>query len=128
MGEEITIWLGDHFKRSVPGSITIECCKNISPCIAVFCEENKNTFAPSVIYVVFLPQWGNEDRYHLIHLILHLQYYGCCWSVDSKSLVCVCVGGGGGGGGGGLKTHELLNLRALKILMLYKNHIFQLYG
>ena len=33
-------------------------------------------------------------------------------------------GGGGGGGGGRFKnTYELLNLRALKISMLYKNHI-----
>ena len=43
--------------------------------------------------------------------------------------VCVCVGGGGGGGGGGGKNaYELLNLRALQISMLYKNHIFQCMG
>ena len=36
--------------------------------------------------------------------------------------------GGGGGGGGFKNAYELLNLRALKISMLYKNHIFQYMG
>ena len=31
-----------------------------------------------------------------------------------------CIHWGGGGGGGGGQKHELLNLRALKISMLYK--------
>ena len=39
------------------------------------------------------------------------------------------LGEGGGGGGGCLKNvYELLNLRASKISMLYKNHIFQYMG
>ena len=39
------------------------------------------------------------------------------------------VGGGGGGGGGVFKnTYELLNLRAFKISVFYKNHIFQCMG
>ena len=38
------------------------------------------------------------------------------------------VPGGGGGGGGFKNAYELLNLRALKISMLYKNHIVQCMG
>ena len=37
-------------------------------------------------------------------------------------------GGGGGGGGRFKNAYELLNLRALKISMLYKNHNFQCMG
>ena len=39
------------------------------------------------------------------------------------------LGGGGRRGGGRFKNaHELLNLRALKISMLYENHIFRCIG
>ena len=57
-----------------------------------------------------------------------------CGGVGAGVCLCVCVcvcvwGGGGGGGGGGVKNvYKLLNLRALKISMLYKNHIFQCMG
>ena len=50
-------------------------------------------------------------------------------------LIVIRGGGGGGGGGGGdgvrgvfKNTYALLNLRALKISVLYKNHIFQWMG